>query len=181
MEPNYVKLYQAGIDQLFRLDKLQLHVMLYLLKHVNQQLQIVIDGPLRQQICDDLGCSSTLVVNRIIQVLAQHKMLFCLRRQVYQINPYIFGSMNWENTVAAQQPYVLNNGVAEKRRAVVYLTADQQEYVQKLEPVYHLAKATLTSDRLVFGRMDEICEQLKYPPVPQWYKDYITALWEANQ
>ena len=182
-EPEYIKVYKGGSQQLMNLNGELQQLMILLLRHVSPDtLLINLDKGLRSELCDELGLVSVRMFNKRISTLSSKQMIFLRSYNVYQVNPYIFGAKQWSETERIRAEYCIGDeGKLElKGDPPIQLKDWQKKYVKEMAPIFRLAQSTLSPDRLIFGRMDEICKQLTMRPTPQWYKDYLIALWNGE-
>lgn len=183
VEQPYIKVYRNEY-QLAQISGTMYKLLIRLVNLADRHtLVIKLNSTIKHHLTEDLGftCETNSALNAYLDKLGSARIIFRIGYGTYQLNPYLFGAEDWMDTLTIRQSYCLDEfGTAMLRpKPPIQLTDEQQAYVKQMEPVFRLARATLEANRLIFGRMDELCKQLNYDPLPDWYKEYLTSLWEG--
>ena len=100
VEPDYIKLYLQDVLYLSDIPTQYSAALMSLLKRVSfagddHGMCIVLAPMIRDDICKELGLKNRQSLSNILTKLVQGEILYTLGRNVYRLNPYLFGRGTW--------------------------------------------------------------------------------------
>lgn len=97
-EPAYIKLYTQDIGRLYGLSPSCNDVLMILAKYMTYGSNvIVLYGPIKRLIMQELGLTSINTLNKAIDTLYKQGFLIRKERACYVLDPTIFGSGSWKD------------------------------------------------------------------------------------
>lgn len=136
-EPDYIKIYLQDVLYLKDMSSQYASAVLSLLKRAtyageNHGMCIVLAPLIRDDICAELGLKNRQSLSNILRKLVQGEILYSVGRNVYRLNPYLFGKGTWADIAKIRMEVTYIPGQGRTFKSVIEKAATAKRPIQAM-------------------------------------------------